>query len=68
MMLVALEIGLVTPPFGLLLFIMQSVAPAGVTMRDILVSVSPFIVIELAGLALVFAFPAIALWLPSLIR
>lgn len=68
MMLVALEIGLVTPPFGLLLFIMQSVAPAGVSMRDILVSVTPFIVIELIGLALVFSFPAIALWLPSLIR
>jgi len=68
MMLVALEIGLVTPPFGLLLFIMQSVAPAGITMRHILASVTPFILIELAGLALIFMVPALALWLPGLIR
>jgi len=67
MMLVALEIGLITPPFGLLLFIMQSVAPAGTTMRSILISITPFIGLELVGLALIFSFPAIALWLPSLL-
>jgi tripartite ATP-independent transporter DctM subunit len=67
MMLVALEIGLITPPFGLLLFIMQSVAPPGTTMRSILLSITPFIGLELAGLALIFSFPAIALWLPSLL-
>ena len=65
MMLVALEIGLVTPPFGLLLFIMQSVAPEGVSMRAILLSIIPFLALELVGLALIFAFPAIALWLPG---
>jgi tripartite ATP-independent transporter DctM subunit len=68
MMLVALEIGLVTPPFGLLLFIMQSVAPEGVTMRHILSSITPFSLIEIVGLALIFMLPALALWLPSLIR
>jgi tripartite ATP-independent transporter DctM subunit len=67
MMLVALEIGLITPPFGLLLFIMQSVAPAGTSMRAILLSIVPFISLELVGLALIFLFPAIALWLPSLL-
>ena len=67
MMLVALEVGLITPPFGLLLFIMQSVAPPGVSMRAILLSIAPFLTLELIGLALIFAFPAIALWLPSLL-
>lgn len=67
MMLVALEVGLITPPFGLLLFIMQSVAPPGTTMRSILVSIAPFLTLEIVGLALIFTFPAIALWLPSLI-
>ena len=65
MMLVALEVGLITPPFGLLLFIMQSVAPEGVTMRHIMISIVPFILLELIGLALIFAFPVIALWLPG---
>lgn len=65
MMLIALEIGLITPPFGLLLFIMQSVAPDGVSMRHIIVSILPFIALELMALGLVFAFPIIALWLPG---
>ena len=68
MMLVALEVGLITPPFGLLLFIMQSVAPKGVTMNHVLVSITPYLILELIGLALIFAFPAIALWLPGLLR
>jgi len=67
MMLVALEVGLITPPFGLLLFIMQSVAPPGTTMRAILLSITPYITLELIGLALIFMFPAIALWLPSML-
>ena len=67
MMLVALEVGLITPPFGLLLFIMQSVAPPSISMRAILLSITPFLALELIGLALIFAFPAIALWLPSLL-
>jgi tripartite ATP-independent transporter DctM subunit len=65
MMLIALEIGLITPPFGLLLFIMQSVAPKEIRMQHILKSLTPFIVIELAGLVIIFLFPVLALWLPS---
>ncbi|WP_372422476.1 TRAP transporter large permease [Salinarimonas chemoclinalis] len=68
MMLVALEIGLITPPFGLLLYIMQSVAPKGIGMRAILGGIMPYLGLELVGLALLFAFPAIALWLPGLLR
>lgn len=65
MMLIALEIGLITPPFGLLLFIMQSVAPKGVSMQHILKSITPFILIEIAALILIFLFPVLALWLPG---
>ena len=65
LMLIALEVGLITPPFGLLLFIMKSVAPEEVTMRQILVSIVPYIGIELLGLLLVFLFPILALWLPG---
>ena len=67
-LLLVLEISLTTPPFGLLLFCMKSVAPPDITMRHIYASVVPFILIELALLAAVVAFPSIATFLPELMR
>lgn len=66
LMLIVLEISLCTPPFGLLLFVMLGVAPRGIRIQDIYASVAPFIVIQLAFLLLLVAFPLLALWLPSL--
>ncbi|MGE0744242.1 MAG: TRAP transporter large permease subunit [Rhodospirillales bacterium] len=68
MMLIALEIGFTTPPFGLLLFVMKGVAPPDITMRQIYWAAAPFIGLEVATIALVMIFPGIALWLPSLLR
>ncbi|WP_299504691.1 TRAP transporter large permease [uncultured Roseobacter sp.] len=65
-MLLALEISFTTPPFGLLLFVMKGVAPKGTTMRVIYTSAFPFIGCSLLLVALLIAFPQIALWLPSL--
>nr|MDJ0820389.1 TRAP transporter large permease subunit [Paracoccaceae bacterium] len=65
-MLLALEISFTTPPFGLLLFVMKGVAPPGTTMREIYTSAFPFIGCSLLLVALLIAFPQIALWLPSL--
>jgi tripartite ATP-independent transporter DctM subunit len=67
-MLLALEIGYTTPPFGLLLFVMKGVAPPGTTMRDIYVAGAPFILCVLLLIALIIAFPPIATWLPSVSR
>ncbi len=64
-MLLALEISFTTPPFGLLLFVMKGVAPAGTTMRDIYMSAIPFILCSLALVALLILFPQLALWLPG---
>ena len=66
MMLINLEMALMTPPFGLLLFIMKGVAPDGTGMREIYVSVLPFLMINAAAIALILAFPAIATTLPAL--
>ncbi len=63
-MLLALEISFTTPPFGLLLFVMKGVAPPGTTMRDIYTSAFPFIGCSLLLVALLIAFPQLALWLP----
>ncbi|SEL11718.1 TRAP transporter, DctM subunit [Roseivivax marinus] len=64
-MLLALEISFTTPPFGLLLFVMKGVAPPGTTMRDIYGAAFPFIGCSLLLVALLVAFPQLALWLPG---
>jgi tripartite ATP-independent transporter DctM subunit len=65
-MLLALEIGYTTPPFGLLLFVMKGVAPPGTTMRDIYLAGMPFIGCVLALIGMIIAFPPLATWLPAI--
>jgi TRAP-type C4-dicarboxylate transport system permease large subunit len=67
MMMIALEIGFTTPPFGLLLYVMKGVAPPGTPMRQIMGAAAPFILMMLATLLMVLAMPWLALYLPSLI-
>ncbi len=64
--LMALEISFTTPPFGLLLFVMQGVAPPGTSFADICLAAIPFMLCAITVVALIIAFPAIATWLPSL--
>lgn len=66
-LIVNMEMAYLTPPFGMNLFYLKGVAPKGVTMGDIYHSVTPFVLLQLAGLMLVVFFPAIATWLPNLI-
>jgi tripartite ATP-independent transporter DctM subunit len=58
-----IEIGLITPPFGVALYTMKAVAPPGTTMGDIIKSAAPFLGLQLVAMALVIIFPAIATWL-----
>lgn len=59
---VNIMIGLVTPPYGLLIFVMQSItrAPLRAIFRDLI----PFIGALLGALAIVTLFPDLVLWLP----
>jgi tripartite ATP-independent transporter DctM subunit len=66
MFLICMQLGLLTPPFGLLLFTMKGVAPAHVGMRQIFTAVTPYVVLGLVMLALVLVFPPLATWLPAL--
>ena len=61
------ELALVTPPIGANVFVMRRAAPE-VPMGDIFMGVLPFVVGELMVIALVIAFPEIALWLPGQMR
>ena len=64
--LLALEISFTTPPFGLLLFVMKGVAPKETTMREIYGSAIPYMACSMLLVALLIAFPQLALWLPGL--
>lgn len=66
--LLALEISFSTPPLGLLLFVMKGVAPRGTTMQEIYLAAVPYIFCSMLLVALLIAFPAIATWLPGMLR
>ena len=60
-----LEIGLITPPVGLNVFVMKSSLGKLVTLPQIFRGVSWFILVDLIVLAILISFPVISLWLPS---
>jgi tripartite ATP-independent transporter DctM subunit len=60
-------IGYLTPPFAPAAFFLKGIAPPQITLEKIYASLWPFIGLQLIGLALVIAFPAIATWLPSVL-
>ncbi|HEY9079416.1 TRAP transporter large permease [Magnetovibrio sp.] len=59
------QIAYMTPPFGYNLFLMRAMAPPEISLRDIYGSILPFVLVMLVALALIMAFPEIALWLPQ---
>ncbi len=58
------ELGLITPPVGMNVFVIKSVLP-DTTFSTIFRGVSPFVVTDLIRLGILIAFPIIALWLPG---
>ncbi|MBW2021670.1 MAG: TRAP transporter large permease [Deltaproteobacteria bacterium] len=67
-MLINFEMGLITPPFGMLLFVMKGVAPREINIEAICWAALPFIVCDAIVMALIIAVPQLALWLPSMVR
>ena len=64
--LMCMQIGLLTPPFGLLLFTMKSVAPPEISMREIIQAATPYVVFGLVLTVMIVFIPSIATWLPAL--
>ena len=62
---VNLQTSFLTPPFGYALFYMKGVAPKEVKISSIYAGIVPFVCLQLIGLTLVVAFPALVLWLPG---
>lgn len=65
--LLAIEVGLVTPPFGLLLFIMVGQAPPGTSFGDVVRAGIPFLIVHAVVILLIIAFPDLVLFLPRMI-
>lgn len=65
--LMCMQLGLITPPFGMLLFTMKSVAPKEIAMSQVWRAVTPYLVMGMVALAAVVAFPPLATWLPKVL-
>jgi tripartite ATP-independent transporter DctM subunit len=67
LILVSMELSLLTPPFGLLLFVMKGVAPPNVTLANVYAAAAPFVLLKLSILLLMLLWPSFATWLPRLV-
>ncbi len=67
MFLICMQLGLLLPPHGMLLMTMKGVAPPQVSMGHIFQAVTPYVLMSIVVLILVFFVPAVAVWLPGLI-
>jgi len=64
---VNLQTSYLTPPFGFSLFFLRGAAPPEVTTGDIYRGVVPYIAIQVVCLGILWAYPALATWLPKVI-
>jgi tripartite ATP-independent transporter DctM subunit len=62
------ELGLITPPVGMNLFVVQGIRPDGGPVGDVIRGAIPYAVIMILFAGLLIAFPAIATWLPQNVR
>jgi len=60
-----LEIGLITPPIGLNIFVIKSVTPRSVTLSEVFKGAAAFLTLDLLVLILLLLVPALSLWLPQ---
>jgi tripartite ATP-independent transporter DctM subunit len=65
--LICMQLGLLTPPFGLLLFTMKSVAPDTISMNQVYWAAIPYVIFGVSVLVLILLFPPLATWLPRIL-
>jgi C4-dicarboxylate transporter DctM subunit len=61
------EIALISPPFGTVLYVLQGMRRDGKQIGDLFAGVLPFVVVYILGILLLMVFPGIALWLPAVL-
>ncbi len=63
-LMITIEMAVITPPVGLNLYVIKSIAPENVTLKDIIMGSLPFVLVEIAVLIFFILFPELVLWLP----
>ena len=63
---VCLQTSFLTPPVGFALFYLKGVAPPEIEVGHLYRGIIPFVILQLVGLAAVFAWPALVTWLPEI--
>ncbi len=64
---VIIELGMLIPPLGMNVFVVHGIAP-NIGLKNIYRGVTPYILSNLVRLGILLAFPALALWLPSVLK
>ena len=62
---VCLQTSFLTPPVGFALFYLKGVAPPEIRLGHLYRGIVPFVLLQLLGLAVLFAFPRLVTWLPE---
>lgn len=65
--ILTIELGLLTPPFGMVIFAMKAALPDDVKVEEIFLGVAPFFFMLLVALAIIIIFPEISLFLPRIL-
>jgi len=68
LVLITIEIGQISPPFGMGLFAMKGVTPPEISMRNIYKASFPFIGLDILLIIILIIFPIIVTWLPNLMH
>ncbi len=61
----SIETGLVTPPFGMSVFVVKGSLGEKVSLEDIYIGSMPFLMVLIVTVVLLMIFPSLALWLPK---
>jgi TRAP-type C4-dicarboxylate transport system permease large subunit len=67
LIVVVVEIGLISPPVGMNLFVLSTLLPE-VPTRTVFRGVIPFVVVDCVRLAILVAVPWLSLWLPQMMK
>jgi TRAP-type C4-dicarboxylate transport system permease large subunit len=64
---VIIEIGMLTPPLGMNVFVVKGIAPT-IPLTAIYRGVTPYLISNILRLSVLLMFPALALWLPQVLK
>ncbi len=67
MMVMVMEVGMITPPIGINVFVLKGAADETLNLATIYRGVAPFVAVDLVRLAVIAIFPQLALWLPGIL-